>query len=525
VRQSWLERPGFRLPAALALLALAVRVLRWWWTAVMMNDGPVFLRLAQQMANGEWRAALTYEFHPLYPFMVRVVQPLFGDWERAAVAVSAVAGAIAVVGLFVLLRDAFDRRVGAIGALLLAVHPIAIEQSDVQSDALYFAFFVWSAALLWRAVSRGSARAAFGAGLLSGLAYLVRPEGMGALIVGVALVGFELARRHMAVSAAARVAGALCLGAALTMSPYIAFLSVENGTLTITEKKSVAGVLGLSALRAWATHGTVEYKPPKPVDPLLAARPDLQPLARGSRPFREKPVTTGLAKYPEALARLAGVTLKTLRTEITLLLLLGLVSVRGRPELRGRFFLAFAGLYLFVLLGLSANSAYVSRRHVFPPAALQFGYAALGVLFVGAGLARAPGLRGRVSPPAAVTSVLVLVVALGLGKALGPDRDNSLAERRAAEWVGAQGALAPDDAVAAVKQRVAYYAGSRFVDLRHAPHPALLLPYLRRERARYVIVDDRERTVLESLVGEERDAVVLRHEEHGAGDAFVYEVH
>ncbi|MGH2900214.1 MAG: glycosyltransferase family 39 protein, partial [Solirubrobacteraceae bacterium] len=345
-----------------------------------------------------------------------------------------------------LLRDAFDRTVGTIGALLLAVHPIAIEQADVQSDSLYFAFFVWSAALLWRAVSRQTPRAAFAAGLLAGLAYLVRPEGIGVLVVGLALIGFELARRHMRVSSAARVAGALCLGAALTMSPYVAFLSAENGTLTITEKKSVAGVLGISALRAWASSGSVEYKAPKPVDPLLAERPDLVPLARGSRPFREKPVTTGFAKYPEAVGRLAGVTLKALRPEIAFLLLLGLLSVRGRPELRGRFFLAFSGLYLFVLLGLSANSAYVSRRHAFPPASLLIGYAAVGVVFLGSGLARLPGLRGRVSPALAAGIPLALVVALGLGKALGPDRGNSLAERRAAEWVGAEGGLAPEEA-------------------------------------------------------------------------------
>jgi len=524
-RRPWHERQGFRLPVALALLAVIVRALRWSWTAVMMNDGPIFIRLAQQMADGDWRAALTYEFHPLYPFAVRVAQLLFGDWERAAVAVSVLAGGIAVLGLFVLLRDAFDRRVAAIGGLLLAVHPVAIEQADVQSDSLYLAFFVWSAAFLWRALSRERAVPALVAGLLAGLAYLVRPEGLGALLVGLGVLAFELARRHMRVSVAARMAGALCLGAALTMSPYVAFLSAQSGELTITEKKSLAGVLGISALRAWATTGTVEYKPPKPIDPLLAARPDLTPPPRGVRPFREKPVPTGLARYQAAARNLASATFKALRPEAALLLVLGLISARGRPGLRGLYFLTWTGLYLFVLLGLAANSAYVSRRHVFPPASLLLGYAALGVVLLSDRLARLPGLVRRIGASAAAAIPLVLVVALGLGKALGPDRGNALAERRAAEWVSAQGGLAPGEGVAAVKQRVAYYARSPFVDLRRAPHPALLLPYLRRERARYVIVDERERAVLDALVAEQRDAVELRHEERASGhDAFVYEV-
>jgi hypothetical protein len=177
-----------------------------------------------------------------------------------------------------------------------------------------------------------------------------------------------------------------------------------------------------------------------------------------------------------------------------------------------------------VLFGLAANSGYVSRRHVLPPAVLSFGYAALGVAAVADGLGRLPGLGARLAPAARLALPLVLVAGLGLGKALRPDRLNALPELHAAEWVREQGGLAPDQAVAAIKQRVGYYANARFVDLRRAPHEALLLAFLRRERARYVVVDESERTELLRMLGPDAAALAPVHE--GAGDdvAFVFEV-
>lgn len=519
------ERVDRYLPWALVLLAGVVRVLRWTQTAVMMNDGPTFLRLAGYASDGDFTSLLRHPFHPLYALAIAAAKPVFGDGERAAVAISVVAGALAVGALYLLLCAAFDRRVGAIGAFLLAVHPSALELTDVQSDALYLALFLASAALLWRAYAAGSARLAFAAGLVAGFAYLTRPEGLGTLVVGVALCALEVARRHWSVSLAARVAGALVLGGVLTMAPYVAFLSARSGGLVLTGKKSVTGVLGLSAVRAWLSTGSPEYQPPKPLDPLLAERPDLVRPEKGVKPFRVAPVKRGFAKYPDALLRLGRSTRKALRPELLALLALGLWSARGRPGPRGNFFGAYAALYAFVLFGLAANSGYVSRRHVFPPAALCFGYAALGVLVIADGLGRLPRVGARLAPAARLALPLVLVAGLGLGKSLRPDRMNALPELRAAWWVRDQGGLAPDQAVAAIKQRVGYYAQARFVDLRRAPHEALLLPFLRRERARYVVVDESERAELLRMLGADSAALAPVHEEREGEDvAFVFEV-
>ena len=505
-RREW----GF--PAALAVLALVVRAVRWSQTAVMMNDGPEFIRLAQALAAGDWRTAASHPYHPLYPAAVAAAHALGLDWERAALAVSILAGAAAVVALYALLAEGFDRTVARIGAFLLAVQPVALELSDVQSDALYLALFVASAAALLRAALRESPVAAAWAGALAGLAYLTRPEGVGTVLVGVGFAGLWLVRRHWTVSRAVRIAAPLCVVAGIVMAPYVAYVSLQAGRPTLTAKKSVTHLLGVSGDPA---------RPAPAIDPLLAAHPELTPLPPGVRPFRDAPAPASSLGF--AARQLLAETVKALRPEGVLLLLLGLWAARGPLSPRGWFFAGYSALYLVVLFGLAATSDYLSRRHVLPPATLLFGYEALGVLVLADALRRLRPFANRRAVQWGLP--LALVAALGLGKALRPDRLDALPERRAAEWVRSEGALGDDQAVASIKRRVGWYAGARFVDLRHAPHPDLVLEYLRRERVRYVIVDARERDELLRLTRGTPDAFSeRRHEVLGRDEAFVLEL-
>ncbi len=481
---------------ALVLFARVVRELRWLQTAAMMNAGPEFIRLAQLIAAGDWATALAHKYHPGYPAAIAAAHVFTPDWERAALAVSVLAGALAVGALYALLCEGFGRRTAAVGGFLLAVHPVAVELSDVQSDPLYLALFLASAALLLRAYLRQSAATALCAGGVAAFAYVTRPEGVGTVVVGVALAAFETLRRHWTVSQALRFAAPLCLGAALGMSPYVAVVSLQSGEFSLTQKKSVSQLLGLSDGAA--------RRAPKP-DPLLAERADLKPLPPGVRAFRNVPVAIGTGRLAFAAKLVPREVVKALRAEGVLLLALGLFAARGRPSRRGWFFAAYTGLYLVV------------------SAALLFGYAALGALTLADALGRVPGLAARPALRSALP--LLLVAGLGLGKALRPDRADALPERRAAEWIRSEGALAPDEAVAAVKQRIGYYAGARFVDLRRAPHPDVLLEYLRRERVRYVVVDEHEREELLRLTAKAPDALAERRREELDGHAaFVFEL-
>ena len=196
--------PRERLAVALcALAAFALRLARWGRTEVLFNDGPVFLALAERSAAGQLETLLQHPFHPLYPLAVAALHalgaPLGLGFERAGALVSALAGGAAVLALHGFVRRAFGPREGLVAAFLLAFHAGAVETGgDVQSESLYLALFLASAAALWQTLCDGRLRAAFAAGACSGLAYLTRPEGLGVALVGLGLLALYTVRGRFA---------------------------------------------------------------------------------------------------------------------------------------------------------------------------------------------------------------------------------------------------------------------------------------------------------------------------------------
>jgi 4-amino-4-deoxy-L-arabinose transferase-like glycosyltransferase len=506
------------LLGAVLLVALGARLLRFERVAVLFNDGPVFLAIAERFAAGDVAGALAHPFHPLYPAAIAlghaVLGPLGVSLERAGAVVSALAGTGAVLALFAFTRRAFGPRVALVAAALLAVHAGAIEMSgDVQSEGLYLALFLAALAALWRALDEGRAGSAAAAGALSGLAYLTRPEGLGVAALGAGLAAFGLAtgrwpgRRRVGVAATALVA------AALVAAPYVAWLSAQEGTLALTRKKSVSWVVGVPGAQGepgGLATGQPGMEAPKiersaATDAAAAARRAAADAAGATRrdatpPAADDPRFDALVAPPWT-ARGAGAALvdllqtgrRALRAEMVLLLVAGVVSARfaaagAGPGPRAGFLAAIVGLYGVLLFGLATNVGYVSSRHVLPPLVPLLAYAGLGVL------ALADRAAGRVSPEraprrrrAVLAALVGVVAALGLGKALSRlDQRGEVAERRAAEWVRESGG--PGTVVAARKRRVAYYAGAPFVQLR-PKRPEGFLRYFDDHAVRFVIVN------------------------------------
>ncbi len=488
----------------LGLFAAALRWIRWERTAVLFNDGPVFIELARALARGDVAAALAHDYHPLYPAAIALFAPAVGDFELAGAVVSIVGGALATVALAWLMAGAYGPRTGLVAGWLAAVHPIAIEVSaDVQSEGLYLAFFAASVALSLAVLRRGRARAAVGAGLASGAAYLVRPEGLGAgLGLLAALAGLAILRRLPA-GRALGLGAVAAAGIGVAVAPYAALLSWEAGEVVLTRKKSLEDLTGLS----------LRFRLPAEVRPPAAGPPRVgtpEP-ASPSRAAEERGLAAGLADLGET-------TLSTLRPEFLLLLLVGLR--RRAPPDPARTWLLGALLLLFgaVLALMALEVGYVSRRHVLPPALLLLGRMALGVEGIAAWLAARIRSRDPARGAAASIAIAALAVAApALGKALRPARTDALPERRAAEWLAASGL--PSGRLAAHRRRVAYYAGLPYQPLRLVPD-ARPRAYLADKGVRYVIADLEEYP----WVTRESGLRPLHFEEHEGIRVGVFEV-
>jgi hypothetical protein len=537
-------REGLLL-AGLAVLAFVLRFARWERTAVLFNDGPVFLALAERSAAGAFGVLLQHPFHPLYPLTIAAVHALgapFGlSFETAGALVAALAGSAGVLALYALVRAAFGPREALVAAALLAIHAAAVDVGgDVQSESLYLALFLGSAAALWRATSEGRPLAGLLAGALSGLAYLTRPEGIGLALVGGALVGWRWLRGPLPFARAVRTATAIAVGAALLAAPYVAALSLKSGELTLTRKKSVGWIVGTEGHQGSGglSTGQAGMEAPKiPREQLVAelgpaAAPDAAEAPReratGAPPPRDAldslvapPWTKRGA--PAAFFDLLDDAVSALRPEVVPLVLLGLFALRGRPTRRAGFFAALCGAYFVLLFALAMNVGYVSERHLLPVVLLLLGYGAAGTLWAAERLAALGGAARSAARARALTAaILAIVLVVSLGKTLRrPEGIEDLAERRAAEWVREQ---APGSVVAARKRRVAYYAGGPFLQLR--PRTAFSFEvYFATHRVRYVVVnqvDVEEYVGLDDLIGT-RLREVHRVEEAGQ-TALVYTV-
>ncbi|WP_242624070.1 hypothetical protein [Micromonospora kangleipakensis] len=141
------------------------------------SDGAWYLGVAQHGYDSYERVQSNMAFFPLYPGLIRALEPLTPLGARAtALVVAWVAALAAAWALFAIGTHLYDRRVGLLLAVLWGVLPHSIVQSMSYSEGIFTAFAAWSLYALLRArwVT---------AGVLCLLAGLTRPTASSLLAV------------------------------------------------------------------------------------------------------------------------------------------------------------------------------------------------------------------------------------------------------------------------------------------------------------------------------------------------------
>jgi len=483
-----------------------LRALRWHSSAVMFNDGPTFIGIAQQMASGDFAGALSHDQHPLYPFLISVAHLGIPDWEQAAAWVCIVSGTFSILCLYAFLRDAFGARIALVGGFLYAAGPAAVRYTaDTQSEGLYFLFFFAGVAMLWKALERGKAALATVTGALAGCAYLTRPEGLGIVFIGCGLGLLEVVRRRWSLLRGLGWVSALVLAAGLVMAPYLASLRASEGAWTLTRKKSVAVLLsGTQAtapsnlapvrsstnLRGSQANSAVEFpnvsRNSTQRSPTASGRTDVSDVFRGEA---EKVAPPAWYQVAKSLFDVGERVLSKLAIEIVLLLLASPFLLRRPMGRRGLFVSAFLSLYLLACVLLRFGWGYVSGRHVLPVVTLCNGYAALGVAvlgwilrWIGTWLFRK---RFSISPLAIGVGV---IIGLAVISQTGLHQGANLAERHVAEWF--RGAERPAGGLMVSRLRVAYYAGVPFISLADVEKSGDPRAAMHAAGVRYLIIED-----------------------------------
>lgn len=473
--------------AAILALAAVVRGIAWSRTAVLFNDGPVFLGIARAIGEGRWAEALAHPYHPLYPASVAAVAslPIPLGLERAAVVVSILGGLLTIAALFVLAREQLGREVAWGVAWVAALHPWAVDfSSDVMSDGLYMGAFAWGLVGLGRIASRPGGAGVVLVALAGALAYWTRPEGAGLWVAGAWVLAWVAAREPARRRAALGGLATLGLLAVLLATPYVAGVASVTGELALTQKKSVAGWLAGETGTAPDRSALAEDVEALPL-PEVAVRSD----GRGTKlPERD------LAGALSAVGRVLATALSTLRFELIPFVWVGAWALRERDD-RARILATIGApllLYGAALTLLVWSEGYVSRRHALPPLLPLLALAVLGARSLLGALTARGRRAARWATAYGLTGLLVAVLLLGWGpRDLRARRTDRAAVREAAEWLAE--AHPGSGPVAAQKLRTAYYARADFVPLMPGRDHSQRR-YLRGRGARWVVIDDAKLT-------------------------------
>lgn len=410
--------------------ATLLRLVLVWRSQAISVDGVQYVEAAQRLRAGEWTRALASFYPPGYPAAIAATYPLVHDWETAGVAVSLVAGVVTVLPLAAVARIAGltgPAFAATVLGLALAPYP-ARYAAMVRSEALYALLVLVAVWLVVRPRAWPGV-----AGLAAGLAYLVRPEGLG-LVLPLAV---WLARKRAWSSVVA-----LALGTALVAAPYVGYLRWDTGGWIVSRKAANVVSLGIHAATGKGEVVTQDASDRTGVVDVIRLRWGAY-----------------LRKVSIDLLRTVVTFTESLSPVLVPFLLLGLGILRRRVPAVGGLLGLVVGFYLvaFALL-------YVDRRFYAP-------LVPLALVWCGAGFGWAWGRSGRWAP-----ALAAIVAALLIGKALH-DREGAGYVRRVGSEIASRTGGA-SVVVAASDLRIPWYAGARRLDVAFPLDAAHVQPIL-----------------------------------------------
>ncbi len=353
------------LTAALQLVIVAHSPLIAW-------DGITFIEIAQSLAQDPAWTVRVNDQHPGFPAMLCCARyllegcmsvPRADSWILPARVVTSLFGLVSVVLVWLLAYRIAGLRIANWSAVLFAALPVPRQNAaDVLSDTPHLAFYLAAVWLLCEGLMRRSYLAFGIAGVCSGLAFLVRPEGLSVAIVGVA---FVLASRSLldGLSWNRPLAGlALTLGAAVLVTPYL--LGAGKLTSKITAKP------GWQALRTGAGR----------TDEVTSTSAPSSHHSRATT-ATSNILSSGLLGLARGFVVFCERLAECWRYLLIVPLIVGIpIALRQVPRATSRLLLALAGTHIGLLHLLFLLGGYIERRHLLPLLALLTPAVAIGLI-------------------------------------------------------------------------------------------------------------------------------------------------
>jgi hypothetical protein len=487
--------PPHRRFAAAVLLAilvgLAVRVAIGLTDGAPATDETAYLRSGASLIDGDGfgrEGVPEMHFPPLIPFLLGLGGRVFDDPHTGTVVLTTVTGTALIAPLALLGRRVGGTGAGIATAWVAALAPgvsTSLLNRGAGSEGVYILLVVsalWC--VVWSADHRGWARVARVAagGLLVGLAYLTRPEGLfvaaplGLAVLALAQRGVGGRRRLVRT---AGLAGAFAAPIIACIVPYAAYLHRHTGTWELSAKTQDASIEAWHAVARAdreARDAVIYALDDTGLDLASPERKSLVTLAREDPDGYAAIVRTNLAELGEAIVNPeSGQVLAWLLLPLPVWVLAAYGVWQYRRVQAMWVLLAVAAVPVAAIV----VAFFVQPRYLMLTTALA-------TVPAGAALA---SLRGRWRPAigAAVVVLLVVSTVQGFEGAGGWWHPSDHTDQRAAgEWIAEN---TPEDArIMSRSMVVGYYADRQTMAI---PYGSLdqIVTYGRHYGAQYIVVD------------------------------------
>lgn len=530
----------FMLALVFVSLTLRVSVVRT--DRIVRWDEPDYLIAGRNLFTGKGYAVTTQpEIHyaPLFPIVTGVLYPLTRNMKLNSDLVFILFGTLSLLPFYWLARELFGGRTAAMAAAFLCVSP-AFTASVIfwgtMLEPLYLFLLIAAWCGVWSAWETNHLASYLAAGVLFGLAYLAKPEAIVYLILMFALLALgNLWRRRLFNKRVVTGLVGGILAFVLVIAPYIAFLYRHTGRILITGKLGVTYVAGLGAV----------VRDPGLYDRALSRLDEAgEEIIWFSEDRFKYSIWDEIRADPKGFVGRTWRNVNALESAlfardvfpVYFLLFLGLAwfgSAWSRERAVKEIFLIGAVLPVSIFLAF-----HIELRYFAPLLPVLFLWLARGIRALGDWLQHTwanwnPALNQspRVS---LVSSVVLSVVILAYFLTLQPRvlsdglANMNPSRREAGLWLKVN--AAPDSLVMSRDPEVPFYAERGWVATPNEEYPRFI-DYVRKRGADYLIVDEREVTVirpqLQRLLDEDSPPAELRHlytADDPRGKTIVYEV-
>jgi 4-amino-4-deoxy-L-arabinose transferase-like glycosyltransferase len=464
------QRPYACLAVAI-VLATAIRLYLVSQYYCISSDGVRYIEAARDFYAGRITAGLSSTYPPLYPIMIAAVYPLIGDWERAGQIWSLLGGVLVLVPLFALLRRIYGTNVAVLASFLAAMAPFLARYSAHVRTEIPFIFLSTVALLLFHSGIRSRLwRDFFYGGLIVGLAYLLRPEAVGFLVVVPLALAIEWRIRKTSDIRAVYIGCFLTLlGFLIIAVPYGAHLATETGDWGTISRKT-----NLTIWYGFKDRGILD-------DDQLAAL--LAPGAPGIVEFFLIHPFAYIKKIVLDIPASLGVYLEAIHYSYVPFLILGIYHAIRRRIWEQADLLLFI-FVIFFIVGFAA--LYVNLRYAVQVIPASLGWVAMGLIWS----MNYDHFRRLLSPRAFNVTALVIGLAFvggTLGKALRPIALEKAHVRESGAYL--KGLKDSDGLnVMVFDERIAFYAEAQRISLTGVDEPTVVQT-LREGRVDYIATE------------------------------------